>query len=781
MAAALAGLSKDQLLERVTIQSQKVKFVAEEHPKLSLIKENAELVKKIDELGIELEEQKDKITKALFGAEHASTVEKNIKSLALCIEDCLSYFDELNNTTVMFLTKPKLKRKAETLTQSLRSKMTQLLTSVTLELLLQSSGDGKPTPQPKILSDEKDWPDYYTYFYGLLGHPINYSIVVESSLAGAEEGYPRAMLMLAKCYAGGLGIEEDKTKAIEWLEKASDLELMEAKIDLAMLLITSMKNRKDACMRVITNPSSKKKTLEDEQRSGHGGFALLAVSAAQQERDKKEDDKLLTRATELLLVAADQGFATAETYLGVISEDSLDYDEAVKWFGFAAKRGCADAINRLGLLHYFGRGIPKSVDKAFALFVQSAAAGNRDALNNVGTCYENGEGIVRNLNEALINYEKGAKRGCPDSMYSLGYLLIKRYIVSLQAVGESSSGLNSILGSGPFDSDQRSRRFPDNSILSFSNSSYGEMRQGSSYRISSRDREELQRVATEGIRWLRAAAEQGIIEASYQLGRVYQQGIGTPVDLSSAFVQFEWAAKQGHVKAAGIAGDMKYGGVGTLEDHVLAAFLYRIAAEGGLANAMNSLGVLLENGSGCVDKQPQVQEAAKWFFEATRLGYSDAAINLANLLARVSIPRLQIASGEVLTASQIRQWLEDNVTVNAKHSGQFDRALALLDHALLSGSSGQVVVRNQQSSLMNQSIQSDIDEMGYPRDDYSINESAQSLALSTRQKSSTEQSTPTSTRALDISDADNYISQTQTRQQKPEKPSKWSIVQSKLS
>ena len=532
MAAALVGLSKDQLLEKVTVQAQKVKFVAEEHPKLSLIKENAELVKKIDELGIELEEQKEKITKALFGAEHASTVEKNIKSLALCIEDCLSYFDELNNTTVMFLTKARLKRKAEMLTQSLRSKMTQLLTSVTLELLLQSSGDGKPTPQPKILSDEKDWPDYYTYFYGLLGHPVNYSIVVESSLAGAEEGYPRAMLMLAKCYAGGLGIEEDKAKAIEWLEKASDLELMEAKIDLAMLLLTSMKNRKDACMRIITNPASKKKVTDDEKRPSLGGaFALLAVSAAQQERDKKEDDKLLTRATELLLVAADQGFASAETYLGVIAEDSLDYDEAVKWFGFAAKRGCADATNRLGLLHYFGRGVPKSVDKAFALFIQSAVAGNRDALNNVGTCYENGEGVFRNLNEALINYEKGAKRGCPDSMYSLGYLLIKRYIVSLQSVSDTNSGTSNayyspqlIDGISDYDHHQRSRRLAtDNSMLSLTSSSYGDSRQGNSYRISSRDREELQRVAAEGIRWLRAAAELGIIEASYQLGRVYQQ------------------------------------------------------------------------------------------------------------------------------------------------------------------------------------------------------------------------------------------------------------------
>ena len=55
----------------------------------------------------------------------------------------------------------------------------------------------------------------------------------------------------------------------------------------------------------------------------------------------------------------------------------------------------------------------------------------------------------------------------------------------------------------------------------------------------------------DGVRWLHAAAEGGYVEARYQLGLVYLDGLGgVPVDKSSALIQFETAATLGHVKAA---------------------------------------------------------------------------------------------------------------------------------------------------------------------------------------------------------------------------------------
>ncbi len=38
--------------------------------------------------------------------------------------------------------------------------------------------------------------------------------------ASAEQGYPDAMLLLAKCYEGGVGVDKDMNKAAYWMEKA---------------------------------------------------------------------------------------------------------------------------------------------------------------------------------------------------------------------------------------------------------------------------------------------------------------------------------------------------------------------------------------------------------------------------------------------------------------------------------------------------------------------------------------------------------------------------------
>jgi TPR repeat protein len=705
MASDVGSLSPTQaaeeLIDKVVTKSQKLKFVAEEQPKLSLIKENGELIKKIDEMANELEEQKEKITSA---SSSSAQVKKNLETLFAAMEECLEYFDELNNTTVMFITKPKLKRKALAITQSLRSKTTQLLTSVTLELLLSQGNPDKPAPiPPKLpLSDDPltDAQEYVLTFYGLAGRPINYARTVElATTAATEEKAPRAMLILAKCLLGGFGTDMDNNAAQQWLEKASELGFVEAKVELAILLLKSMKNRKECCIRKLTGEGSKAKPPL-------GGMALVALNVIQQEKDRKDDDKMLERATELLIEAADSDYALADTYLGIISEESGDYEEASKFFSAGTRRGCADSMNRLGLLHYFGRGVSKAEDKAFALFSSAALAGNRDAYNNVGTCLEKGEGVMRSISDALRHYEMGATLGCPDSMYSLGYLYIKRYIVTMQGIMENGNNNSSINGGNgmpgtpytpmytPTTPYSSISPFTPHSNQSYNESSYNDNGESSTNisstspahgrpRLSTRDKEELAATAKQGIRWLRRASKLGIIEASYQLGRVYQQGIGIPTDMNAAFMQFEGAALAGgHAMAAELAGDMKYGGVGTMQDLVAAANFYFIAAErGGRIKAMNSVGVLLETGSGTMDRQPQINEAAKWFFEASRRGSPEASINLALLLGRVGgLHSFRTLNGEVVTRAQVRAWLHDNVTVTAKYSVAFEKALSTLDN-----------------------------------------------------------------------------------------------------
>jgi TPR repeat protein len=724
-----AGATATELIDKVITKSQKLKFVSEEQPKLSLIKENAELTKKINELVSELTAQKDKI---LSAANSSQQVKKNLETLFQAMDECLDYFEELNNTTVMFITKPKLKRKAVAITQSLRSKVTQLLTSVTLELLLTQGSPETPAPVKKkaALSDDPltDAQEYCLSYYGLAGRPVNYTRAVElATTAATQEEDPRAMCLLAKCLMNGHGVDADNAAAQSWLEKASELGFIEAKIELAILLLKTMKNRKESCIRKL---SDTKDTSSTSSKKPLGGLALVALNVVQQEKERKDDDKMLERATELLIEAADRDYSLADTYLGIISEESGDYEEAAKFFSAGTRRGCADSMNRLGLLHYFGRGLAPSPEKAFALFSSAAQAGNRDAYNNVGICLENGEGVTRSIADALRNYEFGANLGCPDSMYSLGYLYVKRYIVTMQNVLDNG-GNNSVTYNNNNINTSNSSRMSAGTPPPFTPQtpyspyppattpyrvgnelSYYDGQQDDSVspapRLSSRDREELQSTAKQGIRWLRRASELGIVEATYQLGRVYQQvttaqghsflknqhdlfvmwdilmqGIGIPTDMNAAFMQFEAAAAQGHANGAELAADMKYSGVGTLQDLVGAANLYRIAAERGRLKAMNALGLLLETGTGTTDRQPQAAEAAKWFLEATRRGSPEAAINIANLLGRMpGLYSFRCVSGDAVTRAQVRTFLNENVTVTAKYSVPFERALKTLDSQL---------------------------------------------------------------------------------------------------
>ncbi len=60
---------------------------------------------------------------------------------------------------------------------------------------------------------------------------------------------------------------------------------------------------------------------------------------------------------------------------------------------------------------------------------------------------------------------------------------------------------------------------------------------------------------TEAVRWLRRAANQGFTEAQFNLGVMYRNGEGVPQDFVQAHIWFNLAAAQGRVKQAATARD----------------------------------------------------------------------------------------------------------------------------------------------------------------------------------------------------------------------------------
>jgi len=88
-------------------------------------------------------------------------------------------------------------------------------------------------------------------------------------------------------------------------------------------------------------------------------------------------------AVRLFRLAADQGDAIAQQYLGVMYIDGegvpQNYAEAFKWYRLAADQSIANAQLCLGSMYATGKGVPQDYVRAHMWFNLSAAQGNENA------------------------------------------------------------------------------------------------------------------------------------------------------------------------------------------------------------------------------------------------------------------------------------------------------------------------------------------------------------------------------------------------------------------
>ena len=93
-------------------------------------------------------------------------------------------------------------------------------------------------------------------------------------------------------------------------------------------------------------------------------------------------------------------------------------------------------------------------------------------------------------------------------------------------------------------------------------------------------------------------AKQGLAEAQYNLGTMYDGGRGVPQDYAEAMKWYRRAAEQGEAVAQRGIGKMYRFGQGVPQDYGEAVKWYRRAAEQGEAVAQSILGAMYADGSG---------------------------------------------------------------------------------------------------------------------------------------------------------------------------------------
>jgi TPR repeat protein len=124
-------------------------------------------------------------------------------------------------------------------------------------------------------------------------------------------------------------------------------------------------------------------------------------------------------------------------------------------------------------------------------------------------------------------------------------------------------------------------------------------------------------------------AIEGNAEAQFELAELCRTGKGwADRDLVEAMNWYTLAARQGHAKAQNDLGAMYHNGVGVPVDTPEAAKWYRLAADQGLSTAQFNLGLLLGWGVGVPKDEP---EAARLLHKAAAQGHIEACSALGTL------------------------------------------------------------------------------------------------------------------------------------------------------
>ena len=159
----------------------------------------------------------------------------------------------------------------------------------------------------------------------------------------------------------------------------------------------------------------------------------------------------------------------------------------------------------------------------------------------------------------------------------------------------------------------------------------------------------------EAARWYRLAADQGLAVAQYNLGVMYVVGRGVPEDFAEGARWFRLAADQGHIASQSRLGGLYLVGMGVLQDYEEAHRWTRLAADQGFASAQFNLGTMYDRAEGVpkddVEAHKWLNLAASRFNDREQADDREEAVKSRDALAALMTPA-QIAEAQTLA----REW-----------------------------------------------------------------------------------------------------------------------------
>ena len=263
--------------------------------------------------------------------------------------------------------------------------------------------------------------------------------------------------------------------------------------------------------------------LERASDAGNPFAAYLLSDLLERPVDSPPEDDKMGRAFDLLISAANAGFAPAASDLAERYEMGeavdIDYAEAMRLYQLAADSGHPFATYKLGYFYHGGYNVAVDYAQATAFYQRAADLGEPLGWNGLGQLYEFAQGVDQDYLKAAEYYQLAADQGEKMSQTALAYLY------------EQGLGVTQDF----------SRSFALLTEAAAQNWGFAQAALSIHYLFGQGTAIDANRAYD--LAW--SAQRNGIVYAEGILGYLFAEGLGTNRDLSSALFHFQAGSEGG--------------------------------------------------------------------------------------------------------------------------------------------------------------------------------------------------------------------------------------------
>ena len=422
---------------------------------------------------------------------------------------------------------------------------------------------------------------YWANFRNEVGIAPSYGFPPDLEVA-AEDGNPRAQNNLAVLYYIGRNRDKDYKTAAFWFGKAADQGFAVAQYNLGFMYQQGHGVEKDDA-----------RAFDLFLNAAVQGYAIAQFRLSQYYAFGRGSKFSIADQHKWLDLAAKSGNPLAQFNLGKFSTEEIllkeifgdsgrskdQAGEKLGWLVKSAEDGYAPALVKLGNYYQYGYGIKQDLRKAAGLYYRAAEQGYRRGQYYLSKCLYFGTGVERDAAEAIQWLYRAALGGDSDAQFDLG--------LHYHHEVDDGNGKNNL---------------------------------------------------GEAVKWYLQSAEQGNVEALYQLFTLAKLNARVIDDLKEALPVFRKAAEKGNSYA-------QYQ-LGLIYEHDLdsnhefnsreAALWIRKSAEQGNTEALYHLGQPYETGTGD-------REIMRWYHGAADNGHETACFNLGRAYLHGTCGNIRVA------------------------------------------------------------------------------------------------------------------------------------------